>query len=412
MARAFKRSRNRRGKKEKSSIYYIEFNDHLRIKRTLPAFSNKSASDAIGHKIENLVALRMAGEAPDAALASWLESCPQKMIVKLGEWGLLAKERVVAGKPLSEHVADWRDSLLAKGTGEDRARDSHFRVMKVFTSCGFSTWSDIDDLRVERQLSGWQNDGTLAAQTRNHYVQHLKQFCQWMVDHGRASVSPLRLLKKITVTDNLRKRKRRALSDEQFGVLIIATSEDTHIVYHMDGFGRATLYVLARRTGLRWSELQALRRNSFDLKSLKPKVFVRFEDEKHPRGKPLPLTEDVANMLRAYFAAHPDTPQAKAFPMSSRRVGAEMLRHDLELAGLPYVDGDGEVFDFHSIRGQLATDMARVGITPQMTKQAMRHSDINLTLKHYTHLTTEEQRAALQQLPAMDCPISPNGKIR
>ena len=43
--------------------------------------------------------------------------------------------------------------------------------------------------------------------------------------------------------------------------------------------------------------------------------------------------------------------------------------------------------------------MERAGIPPQRTQKAMRQSDINLTMRYYTHLTTEDQRSALEQLP-------------
>ena len=107
-------------------------------------------------------------------------------------------------------------------------------------------------------------------------------------------------------------------------------------------------------------------------------------------------------MLKKYFTLYPGNPDDKAFPMPSRNVGADIVRHDLELAGIPYRDKEGLVFDFHAIRGQLATDMARAGIPPQQTQKAMRHSDINLTMRYYTHLTTEDQRIALDRLPPMN----------
>lgn len=41
-------------------------------------------------------------------------------------------------------------------------------------------------------------------------------------------------------------------------------------------------------------------------------------------------------------------------------------------------------------------------------QKAMRHSDINLTMRYYTHLTTEDQRNALERLPPMDVGIEPS----
>ena len=40
--------------------------------------------------------------------------------------------------------------------------------------------------------------------------------------------------------------------------------------------------------------------------------------------------------------------------------------------------------DFHSLRHTLATNLARRNIAPRVAMQIMRHSDIRLTMNHYT----------------------------
>ena len=396
MARVYKRHRKRNDRLEKSATWYIDFQDHSNIRRTIPGFTDKAATETMLAKLDKLIARRRAGEEPDSELARWLEGCSAKLLERLGEWGILSLARVAAGKALAIHVDDWTSDLKAKGTGGDRARDSAFRVKKTFEACNFTRWSDVDALKVEKQLANWVEQGVLAQQTRNHYIQHLRQFCGWMVENGRASVSPLRMLKKKIVTQKC--KERRALTDAEFALFIEVTRNDSEVVERLDGLSRAVLYFTARRTGLRWSELRSLKRNRFDLHDAKPVVYIDAEDEKHPRGLPIPLPGEAALLLREYFAAHPAPPDAPAFPLSPRNVGAEMVRHDLARAGIPYRDDRGLIYDFHALRGQLATDMARKGIAPQKTQKAMRHSSINLTIRHYTHLTTDDIREALDSL--------------
>lgn len=407
MSRVFKRVRGRDSQQKKSQVWHLEFKDHMDIKHRLAGFTDKSATEALGYKIDKLIALRMAGENPDAALTKWLEECPKSVLRKLGEWGILSQERAVAGKGLEEHVGDWTKALITKGTGAARARDSYARVSKLFSACGFKSWSDIDAERIAEQLLAWRDEGTLATQTSNHYVQHTKQFCRWMVDNGRATTSPVRLLGKITVTSKRRKRSRRALTDSEFLRFVKAALVNTKPFMGFDGFTRATMYVTVRRSGLRWSELRSLSRGAFELTGRSPKVYIRDDDEKHPRGIPLPLKKDAVDMLKKYFATYPCDASDRAFPMPSRNVGADLVRHDLKLAGIPYRDENGLIYDFHSIRGQLATDMARAGVSPQKTQKAMRHSDINLTMRYYTHLTVEDQQSAFEQLPSMNIDEQP-----
>lgn len=410
MASIFRRKRKLNGTTAESGIWYVRFMDHRHIQRMVSGYSDKRVSAALGDRLDRLVTLRMAGEPPDMTLTEWLDDCPMQLQKKLVKWDILPPERMNIGKQLAQHVEDWKSALLAKGTGCDRAHTSYIRTLNAFKACGFQTWGMVDAVRVAQQLSDWRNSGRISTQTSNHYVQSMKQFCKWMVDNRRATVSPLRLLTKITVTSKRRELVRRALTDGEFMLFVNAPLNHSTSFKGLDGFTRATMYITVRRTGLRWSELRSLCRSAFELTGRTPKVYIQDDDEKHPRGIPLPLKEDAVEMLKKYFAFHPGNPDDKAFPMPSRNVGAEVVRHDLELAGIPYRNEEGLVFDFHAIRGQLATDMARAGIPPQKTQKAMRHGDINLTMRYYTHLTTEDQRSALEQLPPMKIESQSSGE--
>lgn len=402
MARIFKRRRGRDTEQTKSRIWHLEFKDHLEIVHRLAGFTDQTATAALGNKVEKLVALRMAGENPDRELTKWLEECPKAIVDKLGKWGILPKERVLAGMGLNEHLEEWEKALIAKGTDDDWASILHTRVLKVFEACKFKSWSDINALDIQYRLCNWRDEGVIKAQTNNHYVQHIQQFCKWMVDNGRATISPVRLLTKVAVTSGKRKIRRRALTNEEFTLFVNAALANQKSFRGLDGFTRATMYVTVRRSGLRWSELASLERSAFVLTGRSPAVYIKDDDEKHPRGLPLPLKADAVAMLKKYFEAYPGEPMDRAFPMPARNDGAEIVRHDLELAGIQFRNAAGEVFDFHAIRGQLATDMARAGIPIQQTQKAMRHRDINLTTRYYIHLTLEDQQSALEQLPSMN----------
>ncbi|MDR1612254.1 MAG: site-specific integrase, partial [Planctomycetota bacterium] len=362
MATLVKRKRVLNGKHSESGIWYIRFMDHARIRRIIPAFTDKAASMTMMNRVEKLVVLRVAGEEIDVGMMRWLENLPSKTVETLGRYGILPKAKITARKPLAQHLADWEAALGSRKIRESTIATKVARVRKVMKACEFYSWSDLDALRIATLLSDWQNEGALAAQTRNHYVQHLKQFCKWMVDHGRAAGSPLGTLRKCPVITD-RRIERRALSSQHFKLFIITTRDDEAFVHGMDGRSRAALYLTARSTGLRWSEIRALDRSAFVLEGDKPMVLIKAKDEKHPKGIPIPLTKDVAALLREYFAQYPGEPTDKAFAMPSRRIGAELVRHDLARAGIPD-KVDGKVYDFHALRGQLATDMARAGIAP------------------------------------------------
>jgi hypothetical protein len=60
------------------------------------------------------------------------------------------------------------------------------------------------------------------------------------------------------------------------------------------------------------------------------------------------------------------------------------FRADLELAGIPYVDGKGEYADFHSLRKTYGPMLTLAGVGQRTVKELMRHSDMRLTAKTYT----------------------------
>src|SRR5213596_1778655 len=124
----------RTGATRKTRTWYIEFRDHNRDIRRVPGLRDRRQTDAIGQKIEKLVAAKLAGEAPDVAMTRWLENAPSKLrrLLASGEVnsrphlaarkkkpqtgiGLLDSKRVAASKPLAEHLGDFKAALLAKG---------------------------------------------------------------------------------------------------------------------------------------------------------------------------------------------------------------------------------------------------------------------------------------------------------
>ncbi len=86
------------------------------------------------------------------------------------------------------------------------------------------------------------------------------------------------------------------------------------------------------------------------------------------------------------------------FPISKCRM-AEILKLDLEAAGIPYKDRSGLVFDFHGLRSQLGTSLARAGVDQTTAQKLLHHSDPRLTSNQYTHLATADLRVAIAKLP-------------
>ncbi|MGB0070128.1 MAG: site-specific integrase, partial [Isosphaeraceae bacterium] len=153
-------------------------------------------------------------------------------------------------------------------------------------------------------------------------------------------------------------------------------------------------YRLAASTGLRYSEIASITPASFDWEG--PSVRVAAAYTKNRQEAELPLPNDLADDLRPYVAAlATDSP---VFPLPA--MGAEMLRADLEAAGIPYRDASGLFFDFHSLRCQTATLADAAGISPRVVQRLMRHSSLELTGR-YTKPRAVDIDAAASRLPSL-----------
>ena len=74
---------------------------------------------------------------------------------------------------------------------------------------------------------------------------------------------------------------------------------------------------------------------------------------------------------------------------------------DLKAAEIPYKDEAGRVFDFHSLRHQFISDLARGGVHPKEAQTLARLSTITLTMDRYTHVGIVDLISALDRLPAI-----------
>ncbi len=161
----------RDGSTKTTPHWHIELADHLAITRRFAAFDDKRRSFALGQRIEALVACRIAGTQPDPELSRWLEKTPPRLRERLVSLGLLDSTRAAASKSLSQHLDDFKQSMIDKGDTLKQAEQVTKRARDVVDGCGFKTWSDIRADRVERYLAGRRSgEKGISIQTSNFYL--------------------------------------------------------------------------------------------------------------------------------------------------------------------------------------------------------------------------------------------------
>lgn len=74
---------------------------------------------------------------------------------------------------------------------------------------------------------------------------------------------------------------------------------------------------------------------------------------------------------------------------------------DLAAAGIPYQDGQGRYFDFHSLRKCLGSFLRLAGVDPAVSMRMMRHSDIRLTMQVYNDDQLTDLHHVVQSIPQL-----------
>src|SRR5262249_25047268 len=165
---------------------------------------------------------------------------------------------------------------------------------------------------------------------------------------GPANPSDRRALLNVA---RARRHARRELAADEMRRLLEVTRASARAFRGLTGPDRAALYLTACGTGFRVRALAGLTPADFDLAAALPAVVLPARLAKKKKAKVQPLAADVADALRAYLDGRPRN--KPVWPGTWNVDAAEMLRADLEAAGIPYaVEGpDGPLFaDFHALR--------------------------------------------------------------
>jgi hypothetical protein len=108
----------------------------------------------------------------------------------------------------------------------------------------------------------------------------------------------------------------------------------------------------------------------------------------------------VASALREFLQGK--TADAALWPGNWYQNAADMLRIDLDVAGVPYeVQGvDGPLFaDFHGLRHSYIALLEKSGATLTEAMQLARHSDLKLTMAVYGRTQLHDLGRAVEKLP-------------
>jgi integrase len=318
-----------------------------------------------------------------------------------------------AQRPLVELQAAFLMDMRAAGRSRNTLKRYGSDLRTLTAACG---WCFLRDVRVSSFIT-WRSQCGLKGKSCNDKLAAMGCFFRWLVRQGMARENPLVFVARSPLC---RTPCRRALTGGEIQRLLVAAPH-----------ARGVVYLVALKTGLRRSELRQLRWEDVRLvdrgAETKPSAGVRREagaSEAHEsralagstpfeasgpciraraaitkNGKDacLPLASDVAAALASLRSV--DTPSfARVFARGVPKI--ETFRRDLSRAGIVYQDAAGRRVDFHALRVTFCTLLSLSGASPREAMEAMRHSDLKLTMKIYTDAAQLPVRGAVERLPS------------
>ena len=401
------------GKRRTAPTWTVELRTPDQRLVRLAGFTDRAASENLGRHVKRLADCAATREPLPADLAAWIEGLPGRLRDALAKFNLLAGARIAAGKPLAEHLADWRADLAARGCAPRYTKIAIAAVQRFAEATGARFLSDLGPDALTRHLTDLVAEGR-SDRTRNSHLASIRAFCRWCVRMDRLAADPTRHVRAIREES---RRVRRALSADEVLRLIQVTATAPK-TFGASGPERAMIYRLAVETGLRRGELASLTPASFDLDADPPTLTIVAGASKRRRRDTLILRPDTADTLRSFLRGKARTERALPVPSANRT--AAMIEADLRRARARWIretadpaerrdrrrsyflavhDADNNVSDFHSLRHTAGTLLGQTGAHPKTIQGLMRHSDINLTMGRYCHRAVSLEANALAELP-------------
>ncbi len=291
--------------------------------------------------------------------------------------------------PIIEHLDQFIKGKTALGRTATHLRTIKNAIIRVCDECG---WQYLDHINAS-DFENWRADQDIAPKTLNEYLSALSAFTKWLYKRRKLKDNPLLDIERVD-TRGKQKRLRRALSlHEALRLLNIATPKNK------------VAYLLALTCGFRRHEIEQLKWSDLRLDTEIPFIAIRAEIAKNRKDDIAVLKPETLKAIQELKALRPDT----EYITGNLTRMCYMLK-DWEKANIEYIDKNGYIADFHSLRKTFCTFLQKAGVAPRIVQEAMRHSDPKLTSQTYTDAKQFNMSQAINQIPTLE--ISNLGAVK
>lgn len=314
------------------------------------------------------------------------------------------------GATLADVAAQYLADLQTRGAKPSSIRQARSALERVLGGLAAVFVHDLTKPGVE----GWKRTRLSAGsshRTVNHEVGVLKAALNLAMGLGQIGVSPLAGMRSLPTTARHRRRRARALSEDEIVKLLKAAAAAD--VERPKRFPQEPLLRALILTGARWSELVHTVWADLDLDG--QMLTLRAENTKTSDERRIPLDpwalEGVLALRREHTRVRHrlPTPDVRIF-LTSRgsKWGADTanfrryLHVVMKRAGIEYSDAVGRVLHVHALRHTFCTRLLRAGTPVQVAQRLTGHKTATMLLHVYNGMGMEGTRAALLSMPRID----------
>ncbi len=375
----------------------IRFRNHDGRVVRVPGDRDPTAARRIGDRIEMLVKAKKNGDPPPGELAAWVANMDDGLADRLIDLGLIPVRHRVRNTPLVDLLEPWEQVVGGRNPNSQRhAPQQGRKVRRIVTAMKATKLEDLDPDQVIETINEFETKGCkkptpLATASRRSYGIAIKDFAKWLARKLRAE-NPLVHLELPGQYENP-EYERQPLTVAQFQKLtayLDTFGRYRHQKARWTAYDRKMIYWTAVKSAYREGELAKLRRWNLYLDETPAVICLKARDTKNKTKGEVPIPRDLAVALKKYVVGLAPEDKVFPFPETSGSI-VDMLRRDLDGAGIPWRLPSGEVVDFHTFRSTCITWWLDVdGLRPKRVQVLARLKGLGMVQNYSRNLRLDD----------------------
>jgi len=278
--------------------------------------------------------------------------------------------------------------LRGRELNPKHVRDTTNRIRRMIRENG---WKVLNDVRPD-SFARWRAGLKVAPKTKKEHHLSANAFLNWLVQTDRLLLNPLAKVPHVE-TRGTQVRPCRAFTEDELRRLFAVAGR------------RRLAYQMLLYTGQRKSEVRSLMWSDLHLDETQPYALFRESTTKDKDKRAVPLRPEIVEELKAMKPKPAETYQLEQTVFWYRWPTYDILRGDLQRAGIQRLDPLGRAVHFHSFRKTWQTLGVRYGINQRVAQEVLGHSDANLTAKIYTDVPALSLHTEIAKLPWIDAAV-------